>query len=131
MAEESARYERRDFNTRIISFYALGLVIVCLVTSVAIWLFEKGLDRFFAYPGNASWTSSPRMVAPPPRLQTDSARDLATMRAEEEVILRSYGWVDRPHGVIRIPIDVAMQRLVERGVAVRKSPPPATPKPAP
>ncbi|MDR3402361.1 MAG: hypothetical protein P4L99_07665 [Chthoniobacter sp.] len=131
MVEESVRYERRDFNARTISFYALGLVIVCVVSAVAIWLFEKELNRFFGYPGHASWTSSPVMIAPPPRLQTDPARELAAMRAEEDAILQNYGWVDRSNGVIRIPIDVAMQRLLERGLPVRQSPPPATPKPAP
>jgi len=131
MADESARYERRDFNTRVISFYALGLVLLCLATAVGIWLFEKGLNRFYAYPGSASWTSSEKTLPPPPRLQTNAAQELAAMRAQEEAVLRSYGWIDREHGVIRVPIDVAMQLTLQRGLPVRSSAPPATPKPAP
>jgi hypothetical protein len=132
MAERPARYESRDWNSRVISRYAVGLVIVCVAAAVAIHFFEKGLDRFFGYRGTATWTSSPTSVAPAPRLQSNSTQELAAMRAEEDVILHSYGWVDRPHGVTRIPVDVAMQLLVKRGVPVRNSATqPATPKPAP
>jgi hypothetical protein len=127
MADDSTRYERQDFNTRIIGWYGLGLVIVCLVTSLIIFYFEKGLDRYFAYGGKATWTSSPEMVVPAPRLQANPARELEEMRAQENAILQSYGWVDRERGVIRIPIEKAMQLTIERGLPTRKS----TPKPAP
>lgn len=127
MADESARYERRDFNTRIIGYAALGLVIVCIATSVVIFLFEKGLDRFYGYRGKATWTSSPEMDVPAPRLQANPARELEEMRAQEDALLHSYGWVDREHGVIRVPIEKAMQMTLERGLPTRKS----TPKPAP
>lgn len=127
MADEFARYERRDFNPRIIGYYALGLVIVCIATSVVIFLFEKGLDRFFGYQGKATWTSSPEMEVPGPRLQANPARELEEMRAQEDVLLHSYGWVDREHGVIRVPIEKAMQLTLERGLPTRKS----TSKPAP
>jgi hypothetical protein len=131
MAEETARYERRDLGPRIISLFGLGLVITCILTSIVIWAFEKGLDRFFAYRGTATWTASPQMVAPVPRLQTNPARELGELRAEEDAILQSYDWVDRRNGVIRIPIDVAMRLTVERGLPVRKSANPGSPKPAP
>src|SRR5258705_38326 len=104
MVEEPARYERRDFNVRILSRFAVGLVIVCVASSVVIWLFEKELNRFFRYPGVASWTSSPKMAPPPPQLQVDPVQELGALRAEEERVLHSYDWVDRRQGVIRIPI---------------------------
>jgi hypothetical protein len=127
MAEEPARYERQDFNSRIIGWYGVGLVIVCLVTGAAIFHFEKGLDRYFAYSGKATWTSSPEMVVPAPQLQANPARELEEMRAQEEALLHSYGWVDREHGVVRVPIEKAMQLTIERGLPTRKR----TPKPAP
>ena len=127
MAEESARYERRDFHPRVISWAALIMVILCVLSAIFILLFEKGLDRFFGYGGKATWTSTPESQVPEPRLQVNSAQDLKEMRAQEEVILQGYGWVDREHGVTRIPIEKAMQLLVQRGVPTR----PSTPKPAP
>jgi hypothetical protein len=131
MVKESARYERRDLSPRIISVFAAGLVIACLIIGIAIRVFEKDLNSFFAYRGTATWTSSPTTVAPPPRLQADPARELGELRAGEDAILQSYAWVDRRHGIIRLPIDVAMQRTAERGLPVRKSATHATPRPAP
>ena len=41
------------------------------------------------------------------------------MRAHEEDILNSYGWVDRGNNVVRIPIDRAMKLTLERGLPSR------------
>jgi len=128
MSDESLRYERRDFSVRAVSYAALGLLIGCLLAIVAIRFFEKGLDRFFDYRGESSWTSQPKTVGPPPQLQTAPALDLAKLRAREDAILGSYGWVDRQNGVIRIPIEEAMRLTAERGLPVRSSPIPS-PKP--
>jgi hypothetical protein len=131
MSEGSSRYERRDLSPRIVALFALGLALTCFLSGVGIWVFEKELNRFFNYRGKATWTSSPTTVAPPPRLQSNGTQDLKQMRAEEDVTLQCYQWVDRRHGVIRIPIDVAMKLMVERGLPVRTNPAPGTPKPAP
>lgn len=54
-------------------------------------------------------------------------------RAAEELmesqrrILESYGWVDRENGIVRIPIERAMQIVVEREVPVENSDDPETP----
>jgi hypothetical protein len=130
MADETPRYERSDFHPRVVGLFFIGLAVLCIGAGLVIWLFQKDLNRFFGYRGTASWTSSPRMMPPSPQLQADPRVDLAGLRAKEDVVLQNYGWVDRPNGVIRVPIDVAMRMLVERGVPTRKSPP-VTSKPAP
>ena len=48
--------------------------------------------------------------------RADHLRDL---RAHEQTELTTYGWVDQKSGVVHIPIDRAMDLLVERGLAVR------------
>jgi hypothetical protein len=52
--------------------------------------------------------------------------------AQEDAVLTTYGWVDRQSGVVRVPIDVAMQRILEQGLPVRQPEPvpPATGTPA-
>lgn len=37
----------------------------------------------------------------------------ATLRAKDQAVLTSYGWVDKDKGVVRIPVDVAQQLVVE------------------
>jgi hypothetical protein len=41
------------------------------------------------------------------------------LRAADEAILNSYGWVDEEAGVVRIPIDRAMELTLERGLPTR------------
>jgi len=66
---------------------------------------------------NAAATVIPRMeFFPPPRLQTQPTEDLAKMQARDNAELNSYGWIDRPKQIVRIPIDRAMQLIAERGL---------------
>ncbi len=42
------------------------------------------------------------------------------MRAAEEKILHSYGWIDQQKGIVRIPIERAMELTAQRGLPARK-----------
>ena len=59
-----------------------------------------------------------RMPSPP--LQSAPPLDLAALRAEKHALLSQYAWIDRAHGVVRIPIERAMALLVARGRAPEK-----------
>jgi hypothetical protein len=65
-----------------------------------------------------------------PSLQPLPARDLAQFRAEEDLALGSYGWVDKEKGIVRIPIERAMRLLEERGLPAPAASPPALAPPA-
>jgi hypothetical protein len=49
-------------------------------------------------------------------LQTDPRSDLAALRSYERSELDRLGWADRDRNVVHIPIDRAMQLLVDRGI---------------
>jgi hypothetical protein len=58
---------------------------------------------------------------PSPRLQTDDGnQEMADMHAREDLLLDHYTWVNRDKGVVRIPIDRAMQLIAERGLPVQE-----------
>jgi len=59
-------------------------------------------------------------VPPEPRLQTHPREDLLALRAREDAVLNSYGWVDKTAGVVRIPIDEAIKLTAQRGLPVRQ-----------
>ncbi|MFN7133281.1 MAG: hypothetical protein ACK4N5_14480 [Myxococcales bacterium] len=44
------------------------------------------------------------------------------MRAQKLEQLRSYGWVDRARGVAHVPVEQAMQRLVQQGGSAPTAP---------
>jgi hypothetical protein len=64
-------------------------------------------------------TGHARLVPPTlfakPRLQTNDAGDLARLQAEQRGRLGGYAWVDRENGIVAIPIEEAMKRLLARG----------------
>jgi hypothetical protein len=47
-------------------------------------------------------------LPPAPRLQVDEAADLKELRDRETSLLTSYQWLDKANGVVRIPIDRAI-----------------------
>lgn len=57
---------------------------------------------------------------PAPILQVSPPRDMGALRAREDARLSGYGWVDRAGGVVRIPIDRAIEVTAERGLPVRR-----------
>jgi hypothetical protein len=57
-------------------------------------------------------------------LQIHPAHYLEQLRQGEDEKLNSYGWVDQKAGTVRIPIDRAMDLLIEKGLPVRAGSPP-------
>jgi hypothetical protein len=90
-----------------------------------------GLFNFLKYrdipAAPQSLMSNPAAIPPEPRLQVDGTAQIKNLRQREEHILNSYAWVDQKSGTVRIPIDRAMDKLVQQGLPVRdylKNPPP-------
>jgi hypothetical protein len=55
-----------------------------------------------------------------PSLQAAPAQDLEAFRKAEDKVLNEYKWIDKTHGVVRIPIERAMDLVAERGLAARE-----------
>jgi hypothetical protein len=56
---------------------------------------------------------------PQPRLEEDERTQLRQFIENQDSKLATYNWVDKEKGVVQIPIDRAMDLLVERGLPVR------------
>ena len=115
-------HEESDVNIRAILGFGVALVVVAAVVHLLIYV----LFGYFTSRENAKVPSEYPLAAaagdrvpPEPRFQTDPRQDLADLRAKEDELLGSYGWVDRNAGVVRIPIDAAMKLTLERGLPAR------------
>lgn len=119
---EHVRHERSDVNVRAILSVGAGLAAVTMVMAGLVWLLVLLLARSNAdtapreFPLAATYE---QRLPPEPRLQTNPREDLQTLRQAEERLLRTYGWVDKDSGVVRIPIDEAMRLTLERGLPSR------------
>jgi|SRR5712692_2793692 len=115
-------HETSDVNIRAILGFGIGLLVAGVLVHVMVLL----LFKFFAAsesrhvrPEFPLAAGQENRLPPEPRLQTNPRQDLRDLRAREDAILGSYGWVDRNAGVVRIPIERAMQVTVQRGLPVR------------
>ena len=116
-ADSAARgYETRDANTKGVLVFLAVLFVVISCVLLGSW----GLFRHFsvadAPPAPASSFSGERQLPPPPELQTSGRVDFQHLYDEQQQELKTYGWVDRQAGAVRLPIDRAMDLLVQKGL---------------
>ncbi len=114
-------YETRDLSLRVVLLFGLVLGIM---TVLVLFLMGTLFDYFAWQRTQSEHPPSPlaeiRPPMPPePRLQVNPAQDLQKLRAREETLLHRYEWIDREAQIVRIPIDRAMDLLVERGLPSR------------
>jgi hypothetical protein len=119
---QAIRHELRDVSAGPIVTFAISLF---LLVAFSFWITRLMFNHFAAREAKSSsphlsWAGSKPALPPEPRLQVSPAQDRRQLRDAEEQVLHSYGWVNQPSGVVRIPIERAMQLIAERGL-------PATP----
>ena len=107
---------RTDVDVRRVSL--LGVALAGIVAAVAVLAqFSLGVIARRPLPGESERSPLAREVPPPePRLQTSPAADMEAMREHDRAWLSSYGWVDRAHGVVRVPIDAAKKMVLRKGL---------------
>ena len=122
-------YETTDVNLRGIFIFMGCLVLVCGIMYPSLAALMRGFerraahaDRQAAQSGPVPAVARPQAYFPQPREQISPSEELKTFRARENAELNSYGWVDRDAGIVRIPIDRAMDILMERGLPTRGGP---------
>jgi hypothetical protein len=123
-------YETKDASVRGATLAGIGLMVLMVFSLVVV----AGLFSFFQQRQVREYGTGPTPTAiqpPGPRLQVDPPKEQKAVRATQEAQLNSYGWVNKGAGTIHIPIDQAMQIIVEKGVPTRSfTPTPAvTPTP--
>jgi len=118
------RHEESDVNAWAVGRFGVALLLLC-VASLAV-LF--GLFRYFQTAvreiQGPEKVAAPAQQPPQPRLLSNEGQELRQVRAAEDQILSSYGWIDRGKGVVRIPIQRAMELVAQRGLPSRPVPGP-------
>jgi hypothetical protein len=127
---ESTENDRDDAARRSRDVDLRGVVLTgfwLAVGTIASAAFIGGLLWFLGRsPNRADKPLSPQVASnlqrtpPEPRLEANPLVPRMRVRAEEDWVLQSYGWVDEKAGVVRIPIDRAMDLLAERGLPPAK-----------
>lgn len=116
-----SHYEERDVNLRAILALAVGLAVLTIVALLGMWLMFNALEaREERLEPPRSPLADTRQPSSEPRLQVKPRQELNEMRDREDALLNSYDWVNKEAGVVRIPINRAIELLAEKGLPVRQ-----------
>ena len=133
--EQHDAFERTDLSPRTIIAFLVGLAVFGVLVHFVI----AGMLRYMDHAEQMRQTRlgptmpslrptqpdtrsvQPRDIDqfPEPRLEGNERIEINSFRLNEEKLLHSYGYVDQQRGVVRIPIDRAMQLIAERGLPTR------------
>jgi len=118
----SIGHETRDADVRAIVIAAMAFAVGIAFT---LWLVLE-MFRFLNHhravvtPSNPLAETGQQQFPPQPRIEEHPAIEVEQLRKQEEIILSTYGWTDKKAGVVRIPIDRAIELQLERGFPARK-----------
>jgi hypothetical protein len=119
---KKAGHEIADANIRGILHTGIGLAIGVVLAGLIVY----GIFRYLAdhpvitAPANPMAETDRQQFPPAPRIEDHPAIEVKDLRSQEDRILDTYGWTDKKAGVVRVPIERAMQLQLERGFPVRK-----------
>ena len=108
----------QELNLKAIVGFAVGLVLICALSGVALWYFSGFLRGYLESqdPPPPTLEAARATHTPPgPPLQTNPVADLSELRARETAVLDAYGWVDRANGIASIPVERAISLMVDNG----------------
>jgi len=127
MRNAGGAHEHSDINVRSVFGFLITLTVVVVVVQLGLWgMFHYLKGAYTAVDPEPNpmagserhpTPQDPIREFPQPRLQKDPALDVNKVRMTEDKLLNGPPtWVDEKAGVVRIPIEQAMQLTLERGL---------------
>jgi hypothetical protein len=115
-------YEHGDADVFTVSKYTGALVIGILIAASAMY----GLLNYFNGEANKDEAPISQVIRdqrpklpPEPRLQATPKQYIKDLRKAEDDQIKSYGWIDQKNGIVRIPIEVAIDEVAKAGLPSR------------
>ncbi len=126
-------YEHQDLQASAVLYFYLGLgvvVLLCILGLRGLFSYLDHRAKALEPPVNPLVTNVPadtrhiapgypQSVFPNPKLEEDERGQLNGIIVNEDKELYSYGWVDEKACTVHIPIERAMELIVQRGLPVR------------
>jgi len=113
-------YERSDAKTGPLW---VGGIVLALLIAVSMWAslrIDQGLTEGITATHTANPVSDLRQAPETPLLQAVPAAELERHRRAEEAALHApASWIDPVNGIVRLPIEEAMQKVLAEGLPVR------------
>jgi hypothetical protein len=119
----------------VVALYGL-LAVAAIVSAILVLVLFRGLEsraekKDRAAIAEAGLERPPIALPPQPRLQIHPVPSWNAFREAEAKRLSTYGWMDRANGAVHVPVDRAMELVLERGVGPLPPAPMTIPVPQP
>jgi len=122
--DPAVRFEHSDISAFGVVLTGVCVLVGSLILSSLLYFYFTALAKH-----RASVSAPPlpmeahgNPLPPEPRIQQSPVRDLEGQRVYENSVLNKYWWVDRQKGLVGMPIERAMQMLVQRGIPPQSAP---------
>jgi hypothetical protein len=124
-------YEHEDLSPHGVIYFMIGLAVVVVVIYFIVFGMYHFLDTYeqthqaamspmvTPQTDTRTVTHADTQAFPEPRLEESERTQLRQYIEDEDRKLVTYDWVDKNKGVVQIPIDRAMDLIVQRGLPVR------------
>jgi hypothetical protein len=124
-------FEREDLRPSGPLYFLVGLAVFGVVVYLAMYGLYNMLEssekahqpplRPMATPqaDTRATTTEDTQSFPQPRLEENERTQIGPFIEEQDRKLATYDWVNKDKGTVRIPIDRAMELIVQRGLPVR------------
>jgi hypothetical protein len=98
----------------------MGAIALAITTTLEIVSSKQG-GVTFNYPPLGVANAPQPTLPPEPRLEEVPGQNMQELLQKQNDLLNSYGWVDRNAGKVHIPIDRAIDLLLQKGLPARPS----------
>jgi hypothetical protein len=118
-------HEHTDADSHAITRFGIGLAFIVVVSQLLLWwVFDHFSERETKLSPHVSAIIKAQAptLPPEPRLQGNAPLDvlprvdLLQMRRDEEDVLNHYAWINPDRGVVRLPIQRAMELVAQNGL---------------
>ena len=110
----------KEISLKAVWVFGVGILVLVAIAGALTWwislAMRSSLESQDPPPPalvEARWAHEP----PGPRLQPTPATEFDSYLAEQELTLSSYGWVDEASGIVRVPLERAVELALESGLA--------------
>lgn len=112
--EAESRFEVTDVSPRSMARWGIGLLVLMVGSMLTM------LILYVAFGGQVraakSAASVEQRLAPWPRLQANPIKEYADFQREQLAAETTYAWVDPTRDIVRVPVDRAVEMVLERGL---------------
>jgi len=120
--DPNARWEKRDAHIPALVQFAFWMAVVMAVTMTGMYFAFNSFKKSNPMGPTASpmvAENAPRVMPPKPLLQVRPHQELKDYCAAQQEQVSTYGWVDQPSGVVRVPVDRAEELILAKGLPAR------------